>query len=152
MCLLLNNMQEALAFRQAAVMHDDSSDDRFSLTSLRVMPASTAGSCHVHVAYDLIPLNMPCSSKLAFVPRLPRPSLYARHLPTAAWRAWYSGRTVSLSSCLRRSVVQGWNNLTVEVWTHARGGLTENDFILAAKLDAVPKEDLVRKAKKLAES
>lgn len=36
----------------------------------------------------------------------------------------------------------------VEVWTHARDGLTENDFILAAKLNKVAKEDLLRKAKK----
>jgi 4a-hydroxytetrahydrobiopterin dehydratase len=26
----------------------------------------------------------------------------------------------------------------VEVWTHAIGGLSENDFILAAKIDALP--------------
>jgi 4a-hydroxytetrahydrobiopterin dehydratase len=30
----------------------------------------------------------------------------------------------------------GWGYLTVELWTHAAGGLTENDFILAAKVDA----------------
>ncbi|KAK9833260.1 hypothetical protein WJX81_000625 [Elliptochloris bilobata] len=40
-----------------------------------------------------------------------------------------------------------WNRLRVELWTHARGGLTENDFIMAAKLDAVPKEDLLSKKK-----
>jgi 4a-hydroxytetrahydrobiopterin dehydratase len=28
-----------------------------------------------------------------------------------------------------------WGKLGVEVWTHAVGGLTENDFILAAKID-----------------
>ncbi len=26
----------------------------------------------------------------------------------------------------------------VEIWTHAVGGLTENDFILAAKIDRIP--------------
>lgn len=36
----------------------------------------------------------------------------------------------------------------MEVWTHARDGLTENDFILAAKLNYLPKEDLLRKPKK----
>ncbi|MEY2669305.1 MAG: Pterin 4 alpha carbinolamine dehydratase, partial [Pseudomonadota bacterium] len=25
-----------------------------------------------------------------------------------------------------------------EIWTHAAGGLTENDFILAAKIDRLP--------------
>jgi 4a-hydroxytetrahydrobiopterin dehydratase len=28
-----------------------------------------------------------------------------------------------------------WGSVTVLLWTHAAGGLTENDFILAAKLD-----------------
>lgn len=43
---------------------------------------------------------------------------------------------------------QGWNQVLVELWTHARDGLTENDFILAAKLNKLPKEDLLRKPKK----
>ena len=30
-----------------------------------------------------------------------------------------------------------WGRVGVEVWTHAIGGLSENDFILAAKLDGV---------------
>lgn len=29
----------------------------------------------------------------------------------------------------------GWGSVTVWLWTHAAGGLTENDFILAAKID-----------------
>jgi 4a-hydroxytetrahydrobiopterin dehydratase len=28
-----------------------------------------------------------------------------------------------------------WGSLTVQLWTHAAGGISENDFILAAKLD-----------------
>ena len=32
----------------------------------------------------------------------------------------------------------GYRNVTVEIWTHAVGGLTENDFILAAKVDMLP--------------
>ena len=28
-----------------------------------------------------------------------------------------------------------WGSVTVQLWTHAAGGLTENDFILAAKVD-----------------
>ncbi|KAK9267124.1 hypothetical protein L1049_009543 [Liquidambar formosana] len=28
----------------------------------------------------------------------------------------------------------GWNNVKIEIWTHSVGGLTENDFILAAKI------------------
>ena len=28
----------------------------------------------------------------------------------------------------------------IEIWTHAVGGLTENDFILAAKIDKLPVE------------
>ncbi|MBY0513595.1 MAG: 4a-hydroxytetrahydrobiopterin dehydratase [Gemmataceae bacterium] len=30
-----------------------------------------------------------------------------------------------------------YRDATVELWTHAAGGLTENDFILAAKIDAL---------------
>jgi 4a-hydroxytetrahydrobiopterin dehydratase len=29
----------------------------------------------------------------------------------------------------------GYRNVTIEIWTHAIGGLSENDFILAAKID-----------------
>lgn len=28
-----------------------------------------------------------------------------------------------------------WGALTVRLWTHAAGGLTENDFVLAARID-----------------
>jgi 4a-hydroxytetrahydrobiopterin dehydratase len=30
-----------------------------------------------------------------------------------------------------------WNRVRLEVWTHKAGGLTRNDFILAAKVDAL---------------
>lgn len=32
----------------------------------------------------------------------------------------------------------GYRNVAVEIWTHALGGLSENDFVLAAKIDQVP--------------
>ena len=31
-----------------------------------------------------------------------------------------------------------YNTVDVELWTHAIGGLSDNDFIVAAKLDALP--------------
>jgi 4a-hydroxytetrahydrobiopterin dehydratase len=31
-----------------------------------------------------------------------------------------------------------YRNLAIELWTHAIGGLSENDFILAAKIDRLP--------------
>lgn len=34
----------------------------------------------------------------------------------------------------------GFRNVSVEIWTHAIGGLSENDFILAAKIDELPVE------------
>jgi len=40
------------------------------------------------------------------------------------------------------------DSVTVELWTSAVGGLTENDFIVAAKLDALSFADLVVTAKK----
>jgi 4a-hydroxytetrahydrobiopterin dehydratase len=34
--------------------------------------------------------------------------------------------------------LEGYRNLWIELWTHAVGGLSENDFILAAKIDRLP--------------
>lgn len=31
-----------------------------------------------------------------------------------------------------------WGRVRVEIWTHAAGGLTESDFVLAAKIDRIP--------------
>jgi 4a-hydroxytetrahydrobiopterin dehydratase len=31
-----------------------------------------------------------------------------------------------------------YRNVAIEIWTHAANGLTENDFILAAKIDLLP--------------
>ena len=36
--------------------------------------------------------------------------------------------------------IVGYRNVSIELWTHAIGGLSENDFILAAKIDRVPIE------------
>ena len=36
--------------------------------------------------------------------------------------------------------IVGYRNVTIEIWTHAIGGLSENDFILAAKIDELPVE------------
>lgn len=36
--------------------------------------------------------------------------------------------------------LEGYRNVAVELWTHAIGGLSENDFILAAKVDTLPIE------------
>src|SRR3954451_12455940 len=34
--------------------------------------------------------------------------------------------------------LEGYRKLAIELWTHAIGGLSENDFILAAKIDQLP--------------
>jgi 4a-hydroxytetrahydrobiopterin dehydratase len=34
----------------------------------------------------------------------------------------------------------GYRNVTIELWTHAIDGLSENDFIVAAKIDELPVE------------
>ena len=34
--------------------------------------------------------------------------------------------------------LEGYRRATITLWTHAVGGLTENDFILAAKINQVP--------------
>ncbi len=33
--------------------------------------------------------------------------------------------------------IHQWNKLRLELWTHATGGLHENDFIMAAKIDQI---------------
>ena len=39
--------------------------------------------------------------------------------------------------------VYSWNKVDFTIFTHAIGGLSENDFILAAKIEALPKKLLV---------
>ena len=34
--------------------------------------------------------------------------------------------------------LEGYRNAWIELWTHAVGGLSENDFVLAAKIDRLP--------------
>jgi 4a-hydroxytetrahydrobiopterin dehydratase len=34
--------------------------------------------------------------------------------------------------------LEGYRNVAVELWTHAIGGISENDVILAAKINEVP--------------
>jgi 4a-hydroxytetrahydrobiopterin dehydratase len=36
--------------------------------------------------------------------------------------------------------LEGYRRVWIEIWTHAIGGLSENDFILAAKIDRLPFE------------
>lgn len=32
-----------------------------------------------------------------------------------------------------------WGKVRVEIWTHSVGGLSESDFVLAAKIDRIPR-------------
>jgi len=34
--------------------------------------------------------------------------------------------------------LDGYRHVWIELWTHAVGGLSENDFMLAAKIDRLP--------------
>ena len=36
--------------------------------------------------------------------------------------------------------LHGYRNVDIEIWTHAIGGLSLNDFILAARIDELPVE------------
>lgn len=36
--------------------------------------------------------------------------------------------------------LESYRKVAIELWTHAIGGLSENDFILAAKIDRLPVE------------
>jgi 4a-hydroxytetrahydrobiopterin dehydratase len=35
--------------------------------------------------------------------------------------------------------IHGWNKLRITLWTHAIDGLTINDFIVASKIDRLPR-------------
>ncbi|PHT38220.1 putative pterin-4-alpha-carbinolamine dehydratase [Capsicum baccatum] len=37
----------------------------------------------------------------------------------------------------------GWNNVKIEIWTHSVRGLTENDFILATKVNGLDVQHLL---------
>ncbi|XP_038981518.1 uncharacterized protein LOC120110489 isoform X3 [Phoenix dactylifera] len=39
----------------------------------------------------------------------------------------------------------GWNNAKIDIWIHSVGGLNENDFILAAKINSLHLEHLLRR-------
>ncbi|GJP50728.1 hypothetical protein CLOM_g9873 [Closterium sp. NIES-68] len=43
--------------------------------------------------------------------------------------------------------LEGWNHARIDIYTHAIGGLHENDFVLAAKINGLHIEDLLRKPK-----
>jgi 4a-hydroxytetrahydrobiopterin dehydratase len=36
--------------------------------------------------------------------------------------------------------IEGYRNVSIEMWTHSIGGISVNDFILAAKINQVPIE------------
>jgi 4a-hydroxytetrahydrobiopterin dehydratase len=36
-------------------------------------------------------------------------------------------------------ILLGWGKVEITIWTHAVDGLTESDFILAAKIDTLPR-------------
>ncbi|KAJ1284652.1 hypothetical protein BS78_03G221600 [Paspalum vaginatum] len=40
----------------------------------------------------------------------------------------------------------GWNNVKIDIWTHSVRGLTDNDFILAAKINHLDLEGICKKA------
>ncbi|KAF7085988.1 hypothetical protein CFC21_089348 [Triticum aestivum] len=45
----------------------------------------------------------------------------------------------------------GWNNVKIDVWTHSVSGLTDNDFILAAKINELKLGGLLSKKKATAQ-
>jgi 4a-hydroxytetrahydrobiopterin dehydratase len=36
-------------------------------------------------------------------------------------------------------IALSWGKVVISLWTHSAGGLSENDFILAAKVESLPK-------------
>ncbi|TAN34213.1 4a-hydroxytetrahydrobiopterin dehydratase [bacterium] len=47
--------------------------------------------------------------------------------------------TIAEAEAHHPDLLISWGSVTVQLWTHAAGGLTDNDFILAARIDQVEK-------------
>ncbi len=65
--------------------------------------------------------------------KLQREFVFKRYLDSVEW----IGRIAQIAEAERHhpDLHVFWRRIVVEVWTHSAGGLTENDFILAAKIE-----------------
>ena len=48
--------------------------------------------------------------------------------------------TIAESENHHPDIALSWGKVQLTLWTHRAGGLTESDFIVAAKIDALPQE------------
>ena len=89
-----------------------------------------------------------------------------RHFPSASKRTRLDGTLAKLAASelswhpLSRNAcapflqghhpdlhLEGWNKVSIVLNTHSVGGLTENDFIMAAKINDIDVADLKKKPK-----
>ncbi|MHB8588342.1 MAG: 4a-hydroxytetrahydrobiopterin dehydratase [Candidatus Dormibacteraceae bacterium] len=49
---------------------------------------------------------------------------------------------IAEAECHHPDLLLSYGSLTIQLWTHAAAGLTENDFILAARLDQAISQSL----------
>ena len=135
------------------------SEESASLLSKRCIPCEGGGE----EGGDLEPLD--AGAAQAFMPQIPlwdlREQAEGEATTLSLARTWKTKNfTKALGLIERIGMVAeqqghhpdlhltGWNNLECNIFTHAIGGLSENDFILAAKIEAINVEDLVRVKKK----
>jgi hypothetical protein len=89
----------------------------------------------------------PCRRRAADATRAPtdsvrpapeRAGLYQNH--SYKWRAFFQriGQIAEAEDHHPDLHLTGYRNVAIELSTHALGGLSENDFILAAKIDQLP--------------
>lgn len=95
------------------------------------------------------------------VPKLSQPEAEAQLMKLSGWRLTHGGERIRKDWVVKNFVagmdffhkvadlaedeghhpdlhLEGYRNVSIEIWTHAIGGLSENDFILAAKIDRLP--------------
>jgi len=101
---------------------------------------------------------VPCEGE---VPKLSRAEAEAQLKKLDGWRLTHSGERIRKEWVVKNFMagmdffhkvadlaedeqhhpdlhLEGYRNVAIEIFTHAIGGLSENDFILAAKIDRLP--------------
>ena len=113
----------------------------------------------VQSSAELVKKNcVPCEGGLAALERV---TAEAQLKKLAGWKLAHSGQRIRKEWVVKNFVagieffdrvarlaeeeghhpdlhLEGYRKVAIEIWTHAIGGLSENDFILAAKIDKLP--------------
>src|SRR5215510_14279154 len=97
------------------------------------------------------PLSMDVASRL--MEQLDGWSFEQGHLAKSYYFPEFVNRigTISEEQSHHPDIYMTWGKVSLEIWTHKIDGLTESDFILAAKFDEVPVPNQSRPASRAGE-